>query len=217
MKPLTHDRRVSPARRCWRRCRRWRPPSAPVDRRLHAEAALDADRPDRRGVVSGLRAGAAGTGDPAAPDGLEPPRGDARGRLLDPGARGRAPTTRSARCSSRSTPCARPLREQRLGALEATALLSKVMAEIDVAVFAFDDDGPAQARQPLRRAAPRPARAAAARAAAPRTWAWPRSSTTDAPQILRGAFPGGAGRWEIRTSIVPTGRRAAPSCSCSPT
>src|SRR5207247_7452414 len=33
------------------------------------------------------------------------------------------------------------LREQRLGALEATALLSKVMAEIEVAVFAFDDAG----------------------------------------------------------------------------
>src|SRR5215813_2478983 len=30
------------------------------------------------------------------------------------------------------------LREQRLGALEATALLRTVMAEIDVAVFAFD-------------------------------------------------------------------------------
>ncbi|MGH9448926.1 MAG: sensor histidine kinase [Terriglobia bacterium] len=32
------------------------------------------------------------------------------------------------------------LREQRLGALEATALLRKVMEEIDVAVFAFDGD-----------------------------------------------------------------------------
>ena len=30
------------------------------------------------------------------------------------------------------------LREQRLGAMEATALLRTVMAEIDVAVFAFD-------------------------------------------------------------------------------
>ncbi|OYV66241.1 MAG: PAS domain-containing sensor histidine kinase, partial [Gemmatimonadetes bacterium 21-71-4] len=32
------------------------------------------------------------------------------------------------------------LRERRLGALEATALLRRVMAEIDVAVFAFDDE-----------------------------------------------------------------------------
>jgi two-component system nitrogen regulation sensor histidine kinase NtrY len=33
------------------------------------------------------------------------------------------------------------LRKQRLGALEATALLRKVMEEIDVAVFAFDGTG----------------------------------------------------------------------------
>jgi two-component system nitrogen regulation sensor histidine kinase NtrY len=33
------------------------------------------------------------------------------------------------------------LRERRLGALEATSLLRRVMAEIDVAVLAFDDDG----------------------------------------------------------------------------
>jgi len=33
------------------------------------------------------------------------------------------------------------LRERRLGALEATALLQRVMGEIDVAVLAFDDDG----------------------------------------------------------------------------
>ena len=32
------------------------------------------------------------------------------------------------------------LREQRLGALEATTLLRKVMEEIDVAVFAFDSE-----------------------------------------------------------------------------
>ena len=35
---------------------------------------------------------------------------------------------------------AETLRQQRLGALEATALLRKVMEEIDVAVFAFDGD-----------------------------------------------------------------------------
>ncbi len=32
-----------------------------------------------------------------------------------------------------------PLRDQRLGALEATALLRRIMEEIDVAIFAFDD------------------------------------------------------------------------------
>ena len=35
---------------------------------------------------------------------------------------------------------AETLREQRLGALEATALLRKVMEEIDVAVFTFDGE-----------------------------------------------------------------------------
>jgi two-component system nitrogen regulation sensor histidine kinase NtrY len=34
-----------------------------------------------------------------------------------------------------------PLREQRLGALEASALLRKVMEETDVAIFAFDEEG----------------------------------------------------------------------------
>ena len=34
---------------------------------------------------------------------------------------------------------AQTLRDQRLGALEASALLRKVMEEIDVAVFAFDE------------------------------------------------------------------------------
>src|SRR5688572_6144922 len=33
------------------------------------------------------------------------------------------------------------LRSQRLGAVEATALLGRVMGEIDVAIFAFDDHG----------------------------------------------------------------------------
>ena len=32
-----------------------------------------------------------------------------------------------------------PLRDQRLGALEATALLRRIMEEIDVAIFAFDE------------------------------------------------------------------------------
>ena len=36
---------------------------------------------------------------------------------------------------------AESLREQRLGAMEATALLRKVLAEIDVAMFGFDSDG----------------------------------------------------------------------------
>ena len=48
--------------------------------------------------------------------------------------------TRSGKCSWKSTRLSRTLREQRLGALEATALLRTVMAEIDVAVFTFDGE-----------------------------------------------------------------------------
>jgi hypothetical protein len=49
------------------------------------------------------------------------------------------------------------LRTQRLGALEATALLRTVMADIDVAVFAFDDSQRLRlvTRERRRRAAPR--------------------------------------------------------------
>jgi len=36
---------------------------------------------------------------------------------------------------------AESLREQRLGAMEAMALLRKVLAQIDVALFGFDGDG----------------------------------------------------------------------------
>ena len=56
------------------------------------------------------------------------------------------------------------LRAQRLGAMEATALLRTVMAEIDVAIFAFDDGERAAARESRRRAAARAAGRAAARA-----------------------------------------------------
>ena len=45
------------------------------------------------------------------------------------------------------------LREQRLGAMEATTLLRKVMEEINVAVFAFDGDQRLAAGESGRRAA----------------------------------------------------------------
>ena len=110
-----------------------------------------------------------------------------------PGARARAPAaadaspTCSPRCARATTRSARrgaspddalglallevntlseTLRSQRLHALEATALLRRVIEEIDVAVFAFDGGAAAPAGEPRRRAAPRPARRAPARAGA---------------------------------------------------
>lgn len=91
------------------------------------------------------------------------------------------------------------LREQRLGALEATALLRNVMAEIDVAVFAFD------AEQKLRlvnqrgeRLLAKPAKRLLACQATELGLA--ECLTGDAPRIVEITFPGGAGRWEIRCS-----------------
>ena len=96
------------------------------------------------------------------------------------------------------------LREQRLGAIEASALLSKVMAEIDVAVFAFDQDGQLKlvnrfGETLLGQPEPRlRGRRAEDVGLAP-------FLEPDAPQIREASFPGGAGRWEVRTSTFRLG------------
>jgi nitrogen fixation/metabolism regulation signal transduction histidine kinase len=95
------------------------------------------------------------------------------------------------------------LREQRLGALEATALLRKVMAEIDVAVFTFD------AEQKLRlvnqrgeRLLAKPAEQLLARDAA--ALGLGACLDGDTPRIVDITFAGSAGRWEIRRSTFRT-------------
>jgi nitrogen fixation/metabolism regulation signal transduction histidine kinase len=93
----------------------------------------------------------------------------------------------------------RTLREQRLGALEATALLRKVMEEIDVAVFAFDD---AHLLRLVNRAGERlltqPAERTTGRNAA--QLGLEPFLTGRAQRIIDFAFPGARGRWEIRRS-----------------
>ncbi len=96
------------------------------------------------------------------------------------------------------------LREQRLGALEANALLSKVMAEIDVAVFAFDEGGQLKlvnrfGETLLGQPEPR-LRGRRAEDVGLAVFLEER-----APQIRDATFPGGAGRWEIRTSTFRQG------------
>jgi two-component system nitrogen regulation sensor histidine kinase NtrY len=91
------------------------------------------------------------------------------------------------------------LRGQRLDALEATALLRKVMAEIDVAVFTFDER---QRLQLVNRAGERLLGTTAERvldrsAEELGLLEWLR---IDAPRISSIAFPGGTGRWEVRHS-----------------
>ena len=98
------------------------------------------------------------------------------------------------------------LRAQRLSALEATALLRRVMEEIDVAVFAFDES---QALRLVNQGAAallgRPAEQLLGKAAAELGLA--ESLAGDAPRVLEVAFPGrpAQGRWELRRGTFRQG------------
>jgi two-component system nitrogen regulation sensor histidine kinase NtrY len=88
------------------------------------------------------------------------------------------------------------LRLQRLGALEATALLRKVMEEIDVAVFAFDADNRLRLiNRAGERILNRPAERTLGRTAA--DLGIESCLKVDAPRIAQIAFPGKMGKWEI--------------------
>src|SRR5437660_2817913 len=98
------------------------------------------------------------------------------------------------------------LRAQRLGALEATALLRRVMEEIDVAVFAFDES---RALRLVNRSAAallgRPAEQLLGKDAGELGLA--DSLAGDAPRVLEIALPGrpGRGRWELRRGTFRQG------------
>jgi two-component system, NtrC family, nitrogen regulation sensor histidine kinase NtrY len=99
------------------------------------------------------------------------------------------------------------LREQRLGAMEATALLRTVMGEIDVAVFAFDGN---QRLRLVNRAGER-------LLAQPTVRLLGRTSAElglvaclnledgAGPHTMQMVFPGGVGRWDIRRSTFREG------------
>jgi nitrogen fixation/metabolism regulation signal transduction histidine kinase len=98
------------------------------------------------------------------------------------------------------------LRHQRLDALEATTLLRKVMAEIDVAVFTFDEEHELKfVNRAGARLLSQPAERLLGRHAAPR--ALPAGGPGAAPRVINTAFPGGVGRWEIRRSQFRQGGR----------
>jgi two-component system nitrogen regulation sensor histidine kinase NtrY len=88
------------------------------------------------------------------------------------------------------------LREQRLGAVEATALLRAVMSEIDVAVFTFDGQ---QRLRLINRAGERllaqPAERLLGRLASDLGLA--ECLAGEAPRTAQMVFPGGIGRWGI--------------------
>lgn len=88
------------------------------------------------------------------------------------------------------------LRQQRLGALEATALLRKVMEEIDVAVFAFDGVGRLRlVNRAGERVLARPAEALLGHTATELGLAECLAGET--PRIIQATFPGKSGRWEV--------------------
>ncbi len=89
------------------------------------------------------------------------------------------------------------LREQRLGALEATALLRTVMAEIDVAIFTFDE---AQKLRLVNRAGERLLDAPAERIIGKSAvdLGIEECLEGDSIRTIQKSFPGGAGRWEVR-------------------
>src|SRR5687767_14636993 len=98
------------------------------------------------------------------------------------------------------------LRHQRLDALEATTLLRKVMAEIDVAVFTFDEKqelkfvnraGTRLLNQPAERLLGRDAKEIGISDCL----------GGEVPRVINTAFPGGVGRWEIRRSQFRQGGR----------
>ena len=89
------------------------------------------------------------------------------------------------------------LRTQRLGAMEATALLRTVMADIDVAVFAFDDDS----RLRLVNSAGERLLGNVAERLLGRTAEQVGLADClvgESPRTMDVTFPGGAGRWEVR-------------------
>ena len=93
------------------------------------------------------------------------------------------------------------LREQRLGALEATTLLRTVMSEIDVAVFAFDHQ---RKLRLVNRAGERLLAAPAERllGAGAEELSLAACLSGDPQQTFQMSFPGASGRWGMRRSTV---------------
>src|SRR6185436_1240198 len=98
------------------------------------------------------------------------------------------------------------LRHQRLDALEATTLLRKVMAEIEVAVFTFDEE---QELTFVNRAGARLLSQVSERLLGRRASDLDLADCLrgEAPRVINTAFPGGVGRWEIRRSTFRQGGR----------
>jgi two-component system nitrogen regulation sensor histidine kinase NtrY len=98
------------------------------------------------------------------------------------------------------------LRERRLGALEATALLQRVMGEIDVAVLAFDDAGALRlVNAGGERVLGQPAERLLGRRADELGLA--SCLEGDAPRLVELHLAGAPGRWELRRGAFRQGGR----------
>jgi PAS domain S-box-containing protein len=98
------------------------------------------------------------------------------------------------------------LRSQRLGAMEAVALMQTVLAEIDVALFAFDEDRVLRlVNKAGERLLGQPAERLIGRGAEALGLAEPLYE--EGPRTIDLAFPGGAGRWEVRLNRFRQGGR----------
>ena len=96
------------------------------------------------------------------------------------------------------------LRDERLGSLEATALLRTVMSEIDVAVFAFDDQRKLRlVNRAGERLLGRPVEQLMWRTADEISLAACLDGA--APRVLNIAFPGGTGQWQVRRGAFRQG------------
>jgi nitrogen fixation/metabolism regulation signal transduction histidine kinase len=97
-----------------------------------------------------------------------------------------------------------PLRAQRLGALEAIALLQRVMEEIDVAVFAVDGSGVLRlVNRAGERLLGRPAEMLLGRPAD--SLGLGVCLTGEPQRVLDATFPADGGRWELRRSSFRQG------------
>jgi nitrogen fixation/metabolism regulation signal transduction histidine kinase len=98
------------------------------------------------------------------------------------------------------------LRERRLGALEATALLRRVMGEVDVAVFAFDGEGAVRlVNASGERLLGQPAERLLGRHADALGLA--DCLVGDAPRLVSLQLAGASGRWELRRGAFRQGGR----------
>lgn len=93
------------------------------------------------------------------------------------------------------------LREQRLGAVEATAFVQKVLEEIDLAVFAFDEEGELRlVNRAGERLLGQPSERVVGRMASELRLREALSGVV--PRTLEISLPGSTGRWELRRTVV---------------